>query len=515
MKNHRPDTASSAPADRAPGGAWLYLGTLALALGLTACANMGGIAPHAQLRAPASVGLPSAATGMPDEFPAASTLDAQWWRGFGDPRLDGLVERALAGNPSLRLAQARIDKAQAQVEAADANGRPRIDGQLDATRQHFSGNYIYPAPLGGSTRDIADGQVRGTWELDFFGRNRAALDASVGAGRAAEADAQAARVLLAANVVRGYVQLSRLQAQLAVAERTLQQRDETLRIVRDRVDAGLDTRLELRQSEGGLPEARQQIEALREQIALGRNALGALVGDPRSAQDLQAAPLETLRNPGIPARLPADLLGRRADIVAARWRIEAADRDIAYAKTQFYPNINLVAFAGLSSLGLDNFIDGRSRQWGIGPAIRLPIFEAGRLRANLRGRTADYDAAVESYNGSLVDAVREVADQVASSQSVVRQQQEQRNAQAAAESAYDIARQRYQAGLGTYLQVLTAETGVLVQRRQAVDLAARALDAQVGLARALGGGYVADAAAAAVPAGGAARSAAVATAAVR
>jgi NodT family efflux transporter outer membrane factor (OMF) lipoprotein len=498
MNNHRPDSAAPAASARPAGGAWLYLGTLALALGLTACANMGGIAPHAQLRDAPSLGLPSAATGVPDAFPA-TTLDAQWWRGFGDPQLDGLIDKALAGSPNLRLAQARIDRAQAQADAADANGKPRLDGSLDLTRQRFSNNYIYPPPLGGSTRTLADGQLRGTWELDFFGRNRAALDASLGAGRAAEADAQAARVLLAANVARGYLQLSRLQAQLAVAERALQQRDETFRIVRDRVNAGLDTRLELRQSEGGLPEARQQIEALREQIALGRNALGALVGDPQAAQALQATPLDALRDPGIPARLPADLLGRRADIVAARWRIEAADRDIAYARTQFYPNINLVGFAGLSSIGLDNFVQGSSRQWGIGPAIRLPIFEAGRLRANLRGRTADYDAAVESYNASLLDAVREVADQIASSQSVVRQQAEQRDAQAAAESAFDIARQRYQAGLGTYLQVLTAETGVLAQRRQAVDLAARALNAQVGLARALGGGYApaaADAAAA-------------------
>jgi NodT family efflux transporter outer membrane factor (OMF) lipoprotein len=187
--------------------------------------------------------------------------------------------------------------------------------------------------------------------------------------------------------------------------------------------------------------------------------------------------------------IPADLLGRRADIAAARWRVEAATGDVAYAKTQFYPNINLVAFAGFASIGFDNLVNADSRQWGVGPAVRLPIFEGGRLRANLRGKTADLDAAIESYNATVIDAVRDVADQVASAQSVVRQQAEQRDAQAAAESAYDIAVQRYGAGLGNYLNVLTAETSVLVQRREAVDLAARALDTQVGLARALGGGW--------------------------
>jgi NodT family efflux transporter outer membrane factor (OMF) lipoprotein len=187
--------------------------------------------------------------------------------------------------------------------------------------------------------------------------------------------------------------------------------------------------------------------------------------------------------------IPADLLGRRADIAAARWRVEASSSDVANAKTQFYPNINLVAFAGFSSIGLGNLLNSGSQQWGVGPAVRLPIFEAGRLRANLRGKTADLDAAVESYNAAVIDAVRDVADQVASSQAIVRQQLEQRAAQDAAESAYDIAVQRYKAGLGNYLNVLTAETSVLAQRRLAVDLAGRALDTQVALIRALGGGY--------------------------
>ena len=191
--------------------------------------------------------------------------------------------------------------------------------------------------------------------------------------------------------------------------------------------------------------------------------------------------------------IPADLLGRRADIVAARWRVEASTKDVANAKAQFYPNINLAAFAGFSSLGFGQLFKSGSEQWGVGPALRLPIFEGGRLRANLRGKSADQDAAVESYNAAVIGAVRDVADQVASSQSIVRQQTQQRAAQAAAESAYEIALQRYKAGLGNYLNVLTAETSVLSQRRVAVDLSARALDTQVALIRALGGGYQADA----------------------
>ena len=274
-----------------------------------------------------------------------------------------------------------------------------------------------------------------------------------------------------------------------MARRTLAQREETLKLVQDRVRAGLDTSLELRQSEGGLPEARLQLETVQEQMVLTRNALGALIGQPNSALAQNPSALEAIKTVATVPAIPADLLGRRADIAAARWRVEASLKDVANAKTQFYPNINLVAFAGFSSIGLGRLLDAGSQQWGVGPALRLPIFDAGRLRANLRGKTADLDAAVESYNTAVIDAVRDVADQVASSQAIGRQQAEQRAAQVAAEDAYEIAVQRYQAGLGNYLNVLTAETSVLNQRRLAVDLAARALDTQVALMRALGGGY--------------------------
>ncbi|MET0311129.1 MAG: efflux transporter outer membrane subunit [Burkholderiaceae bacterium] len=461
------------------------------ALLATGCANPSGIETTAKLREPQSLGL-----GAQVQAGAKADADAvapDWWRAFGDPQLDALVGQALAGSPNLKIAQARLARASAVTEVASAATLPQVNGSLDLTRQQYTKNGAVPAPLAGSIRESGTLQLSASWELDFFGRYQAALDAALGSVQAAKADEAAARVLLSSNVARGYFQLARVDAQLEVARRALAQREEQLRLVRDRVDAGLDTRLELRQSEGGLPDARQQIEALQEQRALARNALAALTGQPAQAASVEARPLAQAHPPATAAVLPADLIGRRADVVAARWRVEAAGHDIANAKAQFYPNLNLVAFAGFSSIGLGRLLEPGSQQWGVGPALRLPIFEGGRLRANLRGKTADYDAAVESYNAAVIDAVREVADQVASTQSIARQQAEQRSAQAAAEGAYEIAVQRYQAGLGNYLQVLGAESAVLAQRRLAVDLAARALDTQVGLMRALGGGYAADA----------------------
>lgn len=472
---------TSAPSLRLPLAA-------ALALALVACANPSGIAPQAQLRDATTVGVP---------VPTAATVPAvetAWWRAYGDPALDRLVDQALAGSPSLGLAQARLARALAVAEVADAALLPQVGLGVDLTRQRYTENGAVPAPLAGSVRNNGLLQLSSSWELDFFGKNRAALDAALGGARAAAADAQAARALLAQQVVRGWLQLARAQDQLAVAERTLAQRGEQLALVKDRLDAGLDTRLELRQAEGGLPEARQQIEALREQIQLARHALAALAALPPAALQDAAPSLARLQVPSLPTALPADLLGRRADVQAARWRVEAAARDVDSARAQFYPNISLTGFAGLSSIGLSNLLEAGSLQWGIGPALRLPLFDAGRLRANLRGKAADVDAAVESYNGAIVGAVREVADQLVSARSVAVQQQEQRAAQEAAEGAYAIARQRYGAGLGNYLQVLTAESNVLAQRRQQVDLSARALDVQAQLAHALGGGVTVDAA---------------------
>ncbi|KQW37035.1 efflux transporter outer membrane subunit [Rhizobacter sp. Root404] len=452
-------------------------------LTLGGCASSAGIAPIAQTIAPASVGLDAnAATG-------AVPLAADWWHAFGDSTLDGLVERALAGNPSLKVAQARLERAQAAIAGAQSADGLKVNGEFDATRQRFSKNGIYPPPLGGGIFTIGTAQIGASYDFDFFGRNRAAIEAAIGAQRAAQADVQAARIVLASNVARTYVQLGRLFEQREVAARALKQRDETLSLIRQRVSGGLDTNVELRQGEGLLPESRQQIEQLDEQIALARHTLAALTAQAPNALDALVVPLQSVQAVAVPDTLPADLLGRRADIAAARWRIEAATSDVKNAKASFYPNINLTAFVGLNAIGLDRLVRSGSEQYGIGPALTLPIFDAGRLRANLRGKTADLDAAIESYNGAVLDAVHDVADQISSVRSIARQQAEQAKAQAAAESAYDLATQRYKAGLGTYLTVLNAESTVLNQRRLATDLKARALDVQIALIRALGGGY--------------------------
>ena len=456
-------------------------------LTLTGCASLGSEATkslpqQAVLRDAESLGLTQADA-------SAVVLTPQWWRDFADSQLDQLIEQALRDSPTLKVAQARLTRAQAGVAGTEATNMPQLGLALDLTSQRYTENGAVPPPLAGSVRDSASAQLTGSWEIDFFGRHRAALDAALGQSRAALADGQAARMLLASQVARTYFQIGRLAAQIDLAQAQLDLREKMLALGQARFDAGLDTRVELLQLQSAVPDGRQQRLALQEQLALARHGLDALLGQPKTAFALQAPALPPSAKPSALTNVPADLLGRRADIAAARWRVEAATGDVATARSQFYPNVNLLAFVGLSSIGLDRLLSAGSEQWGGGPALRLPLFDGGRLRAQLRGRSAELDLAIESYNSTLVDAVREVADQLSSAQAIGRQQLEQRTAQTLAQDSLRLAEQRQAGGLTNRVAVLNAELQLLLQRRQALDLAARALDTQLALIRALGGGY--------------------------
>jgi NodT family efflux transporter outer membrane factor (OMF) lipoprotein len=458
------------------------------ATSLVGCASPGTLPPAMSLLDPAQAGATLQSTQPAQTMPWPS---ASWWSQWGDAQLDTLVDQALGTQPSLQTAQARVRLAQAAVDAQGATRLPQLNASVDLSDQRFTEKGLIPPPLAGTIHWNNNAQVGASWEIDLFGRQRVALDAAIGQLRAAQADAQATRVLLASNIAAGYFNLARLVEARRLADEGLTQRQQVLTLVRQRISAGLDTTVELRQAEGFAAQASVELEALDESIARARHALAELAGLGPKALDSLAPRLAALRSETLPATLPADLIGRRADLVAQRWRVEAAARDVDVARTQFYPNLNLVAFVGLSSIGLDNFVNAGARTFGIGPALRLPLFDGGRLRANLQGRAADADIAVDAYNTALLRALREVADEVSSLQSLERQQLAQADASAAAEAAYQIAVQRYQAGLGNFLVVLTAQNNVLAQRRAASDLKARHLAAEVALARSLGGGYTA------------------------
>ena len=450
---------------------------------LAACAQPGPSHESLARTPPQALGL--AQTGAD----TASLPHVRWWTALGDAKLDTLIDQALAQQPSLAVARARAAQAAALAEARHAANGPQAQLTLDATRQRYTANGLVPPPVAGNVYDSANLQASLSWSPDFFGLHRAELEASLGQARAAQADAAAAGNTLAVQLARAYVTLARVLADEEVAQQALVQRQAIERLTRERVDAGLDSQVELTQTQTALPEGQAQIEALHEQATLARRQIAVLAGQVPDTLNTLAPRLTALALPAVPEVLGANLLGRRPDIVAARWRIEAATQGVSAARSEFYPNINLAAFVGLNALGLNRLFDASSRQVGIAPALRLPIFDGGRLRAQLGGRQAELDAVIAQYDAAVLDAVKQAGDGLASAASIARQQSLQAQSEAGADKAYRFAQERYGAGLGNYLVVLSTETQVLAQRRQAVALQARALDVRLALMNALGGGW--------------------------
>lgn len=413
----------------------------------------------------------------------------QWWQAFADPQLDRLIAEATAGNPTMRISKARIAKVLALSGIARSRLFPSVQADAAFTREQFTEHQFIPPPYAGNWDWNNQAALDFSYDLDLWGKNRSTLAASLDYVQVAMAEAQEVRLNLETAVARVYVQLSLQYELLDIARSTLKQRQEILDITQKRLAAGLSTELDLKQAETPLPAARAESERISESIELLRNQLSALTGKgPGDGEQIRRPSLSLDLPMGLPADLPADLLGRRPDVVAQRWRVEAAGNGIKAAKAAFYPNINLSAFVGWQSLGFAKFLSPGSLMAGFGPAISLPIFEGGRLRSQLGASTADYDIAVESYNGTLVRALENVANQVVMLRSLEKQRVQVNESNLLAKRAYDIALQSFRGGLTDYLNVLNAQNQTLVEAQQKAQVEAHFLDAYAGLMRAIGGG---------------------------
>jgi len=451
---------------------------------LAGCASYSGI--HGEARALAPQSLAFHADDADGAWPRED-----WWSAFRDPKLDALVRQALAGNPSLRAAQARVRTVSALADGARSSLYPTLDLDASATRQRLSANDIYPPPFGGSWVNQGRIALDFNYEFDFWGKHRSELAAALGEVRAVSADAAQARLVLAAAVAQSYFQAQTDLAALALARQTLARRESLSELNRVRASRGLEAAIAVRQSDQQIAASRVELSAAEAAVELDRHQLGALLGaGPDAALGIEPALHPYSEALLLPANLPADLLARRPDLAAQRFRVEAAAAQIGAAKADFFPNVNLAAFAGVGATSLQGLhLGAGSGVAGVGPALHLPIFDAGRLRAELRGRYGEYDAAVEQYNQTLVEALTQVADQVTSLRAAQRQLADQANALAAAEDAYQLTLDRYRAGLTSYLDVLVNEERLLAERLSLVRLEGRSLALAVGTMRALGGGY--------------------------
>jgi NodT family efflux transporter outer membrane factor (OMF) lipoprotein len=460
---------------------------LSLLLLITGCASMHGLKPSSTLNTPQQLAVTQTfanASVRADAWPSA-----EWWQALADPQLNQLIGEGLRDSPSLAVAEARTRAALAEAGFSDAARVPQLSALGDVTRAHFSGNGFVPPPYAGSTADLSTLQASLSWSVDFWGGQRAAYQSALGLAQASAVDAQAAKLALSSSIASAYIELQHNYLLLDVAQDTLAQREQVTSLTRDRNAAGLDSRLELKQTEQTLPATREVVIQLQENIERSRHELAALLGaGPDRGLAIERPSATALVQPALPSQLPSELLGRRPDLQAQRLRVTAAAEAIKVRQAAFYPNVDLIAFAGFQRLGPGALLSAGERQIGVGPALTLPLFDAGRRRAQLSGADAAYDVAVEQYNQALADALRDVADQLSATRSIAAQHIAQQQALAAAQEAYDLAVLRYREGVGNYLQVLVTEDPLLTQRQLAADLQARSLQVAVSLARALGGG---------------------------
>ena len=364
-----------------------------------------------------------------------------------------------------------------------------FDGQ--ETRRRLSGHDPIPKPYPGTTQWQGSVGLSLSWNIDFWGRQAALLNEARAQTTAAALNVSSARLALSGAVAQTYIDLYRNNALADVAEQSVVQRRRILEITRTRVGSGLDSNVELREASGAVPEAQVQWLQARAATELDTHQLAMLTGRGAMAYvQVQRPTLDPAAILPLPAALPADLLGHRPDVLAARSRIEAARSDQAAAKAAFYPNFNLAAFAGSSSIGvLSNLLQGASASDGAGAALHLPLFDAGRLRAQYRGSAAQSDEAVAVYDQSVLQAVRETSDQLSQVATLGAQIMQQQRSSDDAEVAYQLAEERYRAGVSGYLTVLNTESAVLNARRERVELVCGQAIARVSLLLAVGGSF--------------------------
>lgn len=464
------------------------IATLSLIALLGGCADMGHIQPRATaldadtLSGGAQFARNAAANTWPSE---------RWWQAYHDPQLDALIQRALQDSPGLREAYARSRQAASMTGLAEAAGKPTLEAKMSLRRELFSEHDFIPAPEAGNYAWYNRVALEAGYDLDLWGKHRDALAASLAEKQVADAEAQLARLTLEQAIVRSYVDLSLAHTLKDIAEERLVHRKQAVAVMHRRLIAGLASEVEATQLDATLPPLQLEIENQEERITLLHNRLAALTGQaPQAGEHIQrpAMQLADANNLALPSNLPADLLGRRPDVQASRWSVEAAAREINVAKAAFYPDINLRAFIGFQAIGFGRFLGGESSVRGVGPAVSLPIFDGGALRANLGARTAAYDAAVERYNGTLLHALESVAGRLTVSQSVARQLQLNSKALATAERTRMLAQKGVAAGMTDYLVLLDSEVNLLARQQDQARLVARQLESYAELMLALGGG---------------------------
>ncbi len=415
---------------------------------------------------------------------ASSLADLPWFQVFDDPALQALVREAVANNLDLRIAAARVEELRARAGVVKSFLYPQVDGAAsyavvgtsstpegsDATRQ----NGIFGFQL--------------AWEWDLFGRIQRQHEAALATVLASEQGRRGVLVTLVGDVASSYFLLRQLDAQLAIARETLRVNDDTVRYFRDRLDGGVSNRLELDRIQALRANTAAAIPAFEEQIAQVENAISLLLGRPPGPIARDQSTLGPPA-PAVPAGIPATLLERRPDVLEAEQRLVASNADIGAAKALFYPSIALTAFGGGIAGDIANFFGGTGAAFSLGAGLLQPIYNAGRNKRNLEAAQAQFQQALAAYQRAALNAYREVADSLVTIQKLALVRVEREAGVTVLQDAADLARSRYDSGLASYIEILTADQDLFQQQLLLADTRGAELRARAEFYRALGGGW--------------------------
>ena len=456
------------------------------AMVLQACAQLPDLGEHSQTQ---PVNVLASETSL--RAPVAAWPDVTWWTVYGDAQLNALIDEALQSSPDVAAANARLQRAQAANQLSSSTLKPQVSANAAISEDKLSYHHLTPpayTPIG--MNDYGRVTLNMQWELDFWGKNRAALSAATSELQARHAERAQTRLMLSSEVATTYANLSLLLASRDNAAKLLDLRHTAVALMAERAANELETRGSLREAEARRAAAEGTLLALDEQMALQCNRLAVLVGaGPDRGLSIAVPSLKPQRAFGLPQNLAVNLLGRRPDVVAARLMVQAQESRLAQKRAEFYPNINLSAFVGLQSLGLDRLTQSGSDIASVGPAISLPVFTAERLQGELRGAQATHAELVANYNATLGHALQQVADSATSQKALAQRLLKAQEAMDAMVDAQRVAHNRQAAGVASRLEVLAADAALLNSQNTLTQLRAQSFTLDIALQQALGGGY--------------------------
>jgi NodT family efflux transporter outer membrane factor (OMF) lipoprotein len=427
--------------------------------------------------------------------PSDAAAKGSWWVRFGDPELDTLERKALADSPTLALAGARLAQARSTLDAATAGRYPQLGLNMRDSRQRISENRPLTNYNSANFSTIQNDYVASlavSYEADLFGRVQRSIEAVRASAEQSQADLENARLLLTADLATAYFNLRALDTELDVVSRSLGLQQRVLELAKARHDLGATSGLDVAQQQALVDSTLTQVDILNKQRAQFEHAIATLTGTPAPVFSL-APRVKPAAPPSVPIGIPSDVLERRPDVAAAERAMAAANAQIGVATAAFYPSVTLNGAYGGESRAFPALFDASSLLWSLGASLSQPLFDGGRIRANLESARAGYDATVANYRRTVLTAMQEVEDGITGMALLERAHAQSLKAVDSATKVFELATIRYEGGVATHLDVITAEQALLTAERQAAQLLGQRLVIAVFLIKALGGDWQAEA----------------------